>query len=311
LLLIRVFGRTGPRVVLGVAVAVAASDWPTGLLHSFWVGHPVITGLMTAVLFGVIASMFLEGWSAQRDEVRWHRVLNSSYRALIRSVCVSRDGLVMLVEGKYRFAEVVVGERPAIDPGVASAVAAQPAGLEWHERLEGLMQSPVWVEAVYRALHEMQLAGRRVLGEWAPLMIAADRLAPVFARVALFTDALEELERPFARARRDAHTGAIADSAKRELAARLWEELVTTAIKIEEQLRRDMDKGPHWKTVGRDLLSPRGVSEMDRCDAGEEDPLVDDTLQRDQKRLHGQYLSTHAAVSQSRSRPPPPTAGER
>ncbi len=61
--------------------------------------------------------------------------------------------------------------------------------------LDHLMQEPDWVEEAFGGVSLMYREARLVLGHWAPLMVESLRLAQAFSRVALITDALEDLQR--------------------------------------------------------------------------------------------------------------------
>lgn len=293
-LLGRVLTRPGPVLVVVLTLALGTSDWPWEAFNGFWRTHPVVANLATGVMFVAIAIAIIDAWHRETDELKWRRVGNIAYKALIQSVRASRDGLVMLIEGEYPFPDVA-GERPAIEPNIVTETEAVCKGLDRSQRLDALMQRSVWVGAAYRTVRQTQLNGRRVLGEWAALMVASDRLAPAFDRVGLFTDAIEDLERPLYMVHRDTCTGAIADSARRAAAVKLWDQLITTAAKLEESLTREMGR-EDWVTRGREVLSARGVREIIQCDQGDAHALSDEELKQVRDQVRDQYLPAYYAA---------------
>jgi hypothetical protein len=296
----RVLIRPGPIVVLLLTLALGASDWPWGVLNTFWNKHQVIASIATSVAFVAIAIAIIDAWHSETDEQRWRRVSNISYKALIQSVRASRDGLVMLIEGEYPFSDVA-DERPAIDPAIPHEGQAVSKGSDRRQALDALMQRPAWVDAAYRTVRAMQLEGRHVLGHWAPLMVASDRLAVAFNRVGLFTDAVEDLERPLYPVHRNPpYAGAITDPNHRDAAARLWDQLITTAVKVEEALTTEMGR-KGWTTRARLLLSIDGQSEVAEGDEGDKYALSDGVLNKIRDEVRDQYPPSYEIVAGTQS----------
>lgn len=297
----RVLFRPASLCILAVGAVLVLSDWGWGFLHGFWIEHQVVTSVVTSLLFVMIAIVLIDAWAKERDLAQWRRVANLAYKALIESVRESRDGLIMLAHGDYPYRPLkpeMNQRREVVRPIVAQY---QTQSLSRQLLLDRLMRESAWVEEAFAGISAMYREGRLVLGHWAPLMLESLRLAQAFSRVALITDALEDLQRPLHPIHRD--RGQISDSRRRAVAAELWDEVITTAIKLEEDLANEMGR-VGWRTRARQLLSEEGAARIAERDQGDPFAASDDRLNALRDRIRDQYQSSWDVVSEQRSAEP-------
>jgi hypothetical protein len=191
----------------------------------------------------------------------WRRIRDIAYKVLMESLECTRDVMDLLGRGKFQFGNRPVFALPfeaTLHSRVAQVLPGAPH--ERIERMEALMGDKEWLDASYGAIRITKEQARRVLGEWSAAIVELPRHTDRFDDAALIADALEELQRPFHPVHRT--PGGVAPGDKRLYAAQLCDEIITTAVTIEEALWHEMGR-PGWKSRARiHLLSDRGLTRL-------------------------------------------------
>lgn len=258
--LARALTRRASIALLLLAGLLIALDFFT----SFWNDHQMLTSIVSSALFVGIALSVIETWTDEREAARWKRVANISYKALARSAVVTRDGLIVFLEGKLPYPEDPTPQ--AEDCDRASELLRVHEGLDDCDRLarlDELLQDPKWVAYAYGGVRILAAQSREVLAGWAPVMVQNPTLAKALDHVAALTDALEDLHRPLGPIHRTGQ--GIQDHDRREATAQLWDDIITGGVVAEEGLwystgrrvGRDI-----WTSRARELLSERGCDRI-------------------------------------------------
>jgi hypothetical protein len=129
-------------------------------------------------------------------------------------------------------------------------------------RLKALCASSDWVEVVYPAIVDLKLDGQRQIAAWGALINSTELFASL-DRVSTIVDAFDVLQRAFLRWHRSAD-GAI-DKVALPAVVAVWDELVTAAIRVEEDLERATGR-EGWRSA-REQLSSRGLESLELRDA--------------------------------------------
>jgi hypothetical protein len=285
----------------------------TDFLTDFWTTHGMFTAVVAGILVVVIALTLLDTWTRDRNLDVWRRVANISFKALARSVVVSRDGLVMFVEGDLPYQEDPTPQ--AADCARFRSVVDRNGALDQVpdrlERLDILLRDSAWVALAYSGVRVLAAQARDALAHWAPVMVENPRLAATLNDVAAIADALEDLHRPLGPLHRTAN--GIASAQRRTSTAALWDETITACVALEEALAHRMGR-IGWASRARELLSNGAIARLDSAEAGASwetirarlTPLRDDVRGQHASARETALLAREQAVSNE-----PPTDGQR
>lgn len=291
----RVLRRRASLVVLAAIVILGASD----LFTDFWNGHSMLTSIVSSALFVAIALAIIDTWNRERELAPWRRVGNISFKAMAQCVIIARDGLVMFPRGALPYPEDPTPQMDSCEQFATlidkhPELAGQPDRLA---RLEQLLQDSEWVAYAYKGVRTLASQVRDTLARWAPIMVLDSRTAVALNRVGTIADSLEDLHRPLGPLRRRDREG-IDSRERRVLTALLWDETITAAVALEENLAQTMDrKDPmgreDWRSLARQLLSDDGLNRLNRVKPGDAWKGVEKELNSLRNLVRKQYPSSH------------------
>ncbi len=279
-------------MILAVIVVMAASDFFT----DFWNGHSMLTSIVSNALFVVIALAIIDTWNRARELAPWHRVGNISFKAMAQCVIVARDGLVMFPSGALPYPEDLTPQMDSSEQ-FAALIEKHPelAGQsDRFARLDQLLQDSEWVASAYKGVRTLASQARDTLAHWAPIMVLDSRTAVALNRVGTIADSLEDLHRPLGPLRRRDGEG-IDSRERRVLTALLWDEVITAALALEENLAQTMGRRG-WRSRARELLSHDGLDRLNRVNPGDAWEGVEDELTSLRNLVRKQYPSSHDTV---------------
>jgi hypothetical protein len=256
----RVLWRRLPIGIFVVALLGVASDF-LSVTRTFWTSHALFTELLVTALALAFAGAVLDSWNKETDALRYRRLRNIGYKALIDWIISARDALVMLVAGDYPYQ--AREPLPCVPPELIAD--ADNRGLERRgERLDLLLQQAEFANHAYDSVCTLTKHARERVGLWAPPLATSRGLRGGFARVALLVDGLEDLERPLNTTHRCNGKRGIVDDDRRRSTCELWEELITSSIVFEESLKRELgERWRGWPSAARELLSAEGHDRVD------------------------------------------------
>lgn len=288
----KVLRRPTSLMILAAIVILAASDFFT----DFWSSHSMLTSIVSSSLFVVIALAIIDTWNRERELAPWHRVGNISFKAMAQCVIVARDGLVMFPRGALPYPEDSTPQMDSCEQFAAlidkhPELVGQP---DRFARLEQLLQDSEWVACAYQGVRTLASQTRDTLAHWAPIMVLDSRTAVALNRVGTIADSLEDLHRPLGPLRRREGEG-IDSRERRMLTALLWDEAITAAVALEENLAQTIGR-KDWESLARELLSHDGLDRLTRVKPGDAWKGIEDELTSLGNLVRKQYPSSHDTV---------------
>jgi hypothetical protein len=289
-----VLRRPASLTILAAMVILAASDFYT----DFWNDHSMLTSIVSSGLFVAIAIAIIDTWNRERELAPWRRVGNISFKAMAQCVIVARDGLAMFPSGVLPYPE---DPTPQVDSceQFAALINMHPELTirpDRFVRLEHLLQDSEWVACAYKGVRTLASQVRDTLARWAPIMVLDSRTAVALNRVGTIADSLEDLHRPLGPLRRRDREG-IDSRERRVLTALLWDETITAAVALEENLAQTMGRkdrmGEDWRSLARRLLSDDGLNRLNRVKPGDAWEGVERELNSLRNLVRMQYPSSH------------------
>lgn len=163
-------GRAGATLLILLAtLAVAGSDL---LIAPFWLAHPMLTAVVSALVVVVLSVTVIDAVLHRRSERRW-RIL-------------AQGALIELAEGAnatWTRIATGLGIEDAIDltPNmVTDRLTSTATGPGIRGRIEGALASRPQREALAREVGDLVLSGRAIVGRWAIAMTGSETYAEVF-----------------------------------------------------------------------------------------------------------------------------------
>jgi hypothetical protein len=164
------FGRAIATVlVLLVVLAVAGSDF---LIGSFWLNHPMLTAVVSALAVVALSVTVIDVVLHRRSERRW-RILAQA--ALIELAEDANANWTHLAAG------LGIDDASALAPNEAvDRLKSQASGPAIREMIEHSLMSQPQREALAREVADLVVTGRAIVGRWAMAMTASETYAEVF-----------------------------------------------------------------------------------------------------------------------------------
>jgi hypothetical protein len=271
-------------VALALVVVVTLTDWPLKWTDDFFRNHPIWQGVATSAIIGAFVASVIRAWARDREVQRWERVHGIAYKALAQWVNVCRDELVAMDCGERPFGQG--RERSSAASAARDLIDRDPslAGLPRCDRLVRLADDREWMAQAYISVRHVKDRERGALATWAPIFLASERLTEEVNSIAVLADALEDLQSALHPGYRDA-SDAMPTGARRVF-AELWEEVIITAVAMEEHLNRIGRRDPGHCSAARILLDEDGRG---RLDDGLSDDFVNPRLTALQDRLRQEF----------------------
>ncbi|MDD7968428.1 hypothetical protein [Actinomycetospora lemnae] len=202
--------RVSGAILSALLLFILISDWPTGLLADFWLGHPILTNFLTSALFLLIGATFVERWLARQEDARYLVIEATAFGAVARCPLAIRRTLWFLLHAgnmrddsdfgiseheRQTVREILARHNLAYvdESAVGRGEIETPSDVS---RLKVLMQDPEWRNLAHvlvrRALH----ASRLVVGRWAQLLMTSRRSALALNDLSALLEDLRDIRDP-------------------------------------------------------------------------------------------------------------------
>ena len=163
-------GRAGATfLILLVVLAVAGSDL---LITPFWLAHPMLTAVVSALVVVVLSVTVIDAVLHRRSERRWRILAQGALIELAEGANATWTGIAtgLGIDGATDLTPNMVTDRlasTATGPGVRG-------------RIEGALANRPQREALAREVADLVLSGRAIVGRWAIAMTGSETYAEVF-----------------------------------------------------------------------------------------------------------------------------------
>lgn len=255
--------RTRRRVLLVGAgsTALAATDWPLGLMAEFWRDHAMLGALVSGLVLFAVGYVIIEAWLARVDEKRWRRVADTGFQDLADVQLRLYRTLTVMAHGREGAIDVHDFE-PLAEEG--SLVRLQ---IDAHVMADGNLLDAVsrmsrnreWCALAYPILRELEREQRDAIARWAPVMIQSDRLCLVLDRVVTVSNHVRALRGDLrGTTRRRSVAG---ESKAHEMAPDAWRKCLEASFMLRDDLHAARgtkfenpdgfsEKCPGWEAIG-------------------------------------------------------------
>jgi len=161
--------RTAAFLAILLLVAVAASDF---VVAGFWVSHPMLTAIVSALVVVVLSVAVIEVVLSRRAERRWRILAQSALIELGEAANTTWTSL----------ADALGLERaPEISPDqVRAALASDAMGPKVRRQVETALMNLQLREKLADQLGERLAEGHQILGRWAVALTASETYAEIF-----------------------------------------------------------------------------------------------------------------------------------
>jgi hypothetical protein len=253
-----------------VGAVCAATDWPFGdVMGVNWDEHPLWAGVLTGGLLLVAGYFGVETYLRERDTERWEMVARVAFKAVGLSAALLRDGMDRLIGSdehlRYRAQPLTDAVIDGVRQRQRSCGVSRSGGQHREDRLKKLIPDQQWAHLAVEGLDQLKWQHRATLANWAPLMLANERLAGDFSRLAELNEMVSKLQEPLRR-RADIderNECPILDSDRvSQLIADRWEAIVTRTVLLQEDFMRAAGDDSWTHDGARVHLSADGLREL-------------------------------------------------
>ncbi|HEV3233770.1 MAG TPA: hypothetical protein VG329_04400 [Candidatus Dormibacteraeota bacterium] len=161
--------RTAAILAILLLVAVAGSDF---VVAGFWVSHPMITAIVSALVVVVLSVTVIEVVLNRRSERRW-RILAQS--ALIELAEAANSTWTAMAD-----ALGLQGATETSPDAVRAALASVATGPKVRQQIEGALMNAHLRKDLAGRLAERLADGHQILGRWAVALTASETYAEIF-----------------------------------------------------------------------------------------------------------------------------------
>src|SRR5579864_499839 len=161
--------RTAAILAILLLLAVAGSDF---LIAGFWLSHPMITAIVSALVVVVLSVAVIEVVLSRRSERRW-RVL--AQQALIELAEAANTTWTALCEPLG-----LQGASQMTPDQVRAVLASDATGPRVRREIESDLTNAQIREQLAGKLNERLAGGHEILGRWAVALTASETYAEIF-----------------------------------------------------------------------------------------------------------------------------------
>jgi hypothetical protein len=180
--------RTSAILAVLLLIAVAGSDF---LIAGFWVSHPMLTAIVSALVVVVLSVAVIEVVLSRRAERRWRVLAQTALMELAEAANTTWSALAEVLE---------LPGASEMPPGrVRAALASDATGPKVRRQVEAGLMNAELREKLAGQLGERLVEGHQILGRWAVALTASETYAETFdqhvelyARVAALMQFLRE-----------------------------------------------------------------------------------------------------------------------
>ena len=161
--------RTAAILTILLLLAVAGSDF---LIAGFWLSHPMLTAIVSALVVVVLSVAVIEVVLSRRAERRWRILAQTALMELGEAANTTWSTLTEALD--LRRASGMSPER------VRSALASNATGPKVRREIEAALMNAQLREKLAGQLAERLADGHQILGRWAVALTASETYAEIF-----------------------------------------------------------------------------------------------------------------------------------
>jgi hypothetical protein len=161
--------RTSAILAILLLVAVAGSDF---LIAGFWVSHPMLTAIVSALVVVVLSVAVIEVVLSRRSERRWRVLAQQALIELAEAANTTWSAMAAALE--------LQGASEMTPDQVRAALASDATGPKVRHEIEGDLTSVQIREQLAAKLNERLADGHQILGRWAVALTASETYAEIF-----------------------------------------------------------------------------------------------------------------------------------
>ena len=161
--------RTAAILAILLLLAVAGSDF---LFAGFWVSHPMLTAIVSALVVVVLSVAVIEVVLSRRSERRWRILAQTALMELAEAANATWSALAEALE--LQRASDMSPDR------VRGALASDAKGPKVRREIETALMNAQLREKLAGQLSERLADGHQILGRWAVALTASETYAEIF-----------------------------------------------------------------------------------------------------------------------------------
>jgi hypothetical protein len=163
--------RTGAVLAILLVFAVAGSDF---FIAGFWVSHPMLTAIVSALVVVVLSVAVIEVVLSRRSERRWRVLAQTAVMELAEAANATWTAIAEALE--------LQGASEMTPDQVRAALVSDATGPKVRREIEGDLTNAQIREQLAGKLNERLADGHQILGRWAVALTASDTYAEIFDR---------------------------------------------------------------------------------------------------------------------------------
>ena len=161
--------RTAAILAILLLLAVAGSDF---FIAGFWVNHPMLTAIVSALAVVVLSVAVIEVVLSRRSERRWRVLAQSALLELAEAANTTWSALGEALG--------LLGASQMSPDMVQAALASTATGPKVRRDVEAALTNPQLREKLAGQLGETLADGHQILGRWAVALTASETYAEIF-----------------------------------------------------------------------------------------------------------------------------------
>jgi hypothetical protein len=161
--------RTSAILAILLLLAVAGSDF---FIAGFWVSHPMLTAIVSALVVVVLSVAVIEAVLSRRAERRWRVLAQTALMELAEAANTTWSTLAEILE--------LPGASEMPPDRVRAAIASDAKGPKVRREIEAALTNSQLREKLAGQLAQRLADGHQILGRWAVALTASETYAEIF-----------------------------------------------------------------------------------------------------------------------------------
>jgi hypothetical protein len=161
--------RTSAILAIVLLLAVAGSDF---FIAGFWVSHPMLTAIVSALVVVVLSVAVIEVVLTRRAERRWRVLAQTALMELAEAANTTWTNLAEALD--------LQGASGVSPDRVRAALASDATGPKVRREVEAALTNAQLRETLAGRLAERFVDGHQILGRWAVALTASETYAEIF-----------------------------------------------------------------------------------------------------------------------------------
>ncbi len=161
--------RTSAILAILLLLAVAGSDF---LIAGFWVSHPMLTAIVSALVVVLLSVAVIEVVLSRRSERRWRILAQTALMELAEAANTTWSRLAEVLD--------LQGASQMSPDRVRAALASHATGPKVRREIEAALMNTQLRAKLAGRLAELLADGHQILGRWAVALTASETYAEIF-----------------------------------------------------------------------------------------------------------------------------------